>query len=104
MIRQGYPGEENERTMEIEPEVTFLFQFGNIRDTQRVPLTALNLKSLKDLACDFINEKVGNCVCQEVTKSEHFGQLFELNVFVWKISGDVQVLLTIISSGSHETQ
>lgn len=45
--------------MEPEPEVvTFLFQFGNIRDAQRVPLTALNLKSLKDLAVDFINEKV----------------------------------------------
>lgn len=44
--------------MEPEPEVTFLFQFGNVRDTQRMPLAALNLKSLKDLACDFINEKV----------------------------------------------
>lgn len=44
--------------MEPEPDVTFLFQFGNIRDTQRVPLASLNLKTLKDLAVDFINEKV----------------------------------------------
>lgn len=44
--------------MEPEPEVTFLFQFGNLRDTQRVPVSALNLKSLKDFAVDFINEKV----------------------------------------------
>ena len=44
--------------MEPEPEVSFLFQFGNVRDSQRIPVAALNLKSLKDLACDFINEKV----------------------------------------------
>lgn len=48
--------------MELEPEVTFLFQFGNVRDTQRIPLAALNLKSLKDLAVDFINEKVNKLI------------------------------------------
>lgn len=40
------------------PEVTFLFQFGSIRDAVCVPVNALTLKSLKDLACDFINTKV----------------------------------------------
>ena len=41
------------------PEITFLFQFGNLRDTVTVPAAAINLKSLKDMACDFINSKVG---------------------------------------------
>lgn len=40
------------------PEITFLFQFGNLRDAVSVPATALNLKSLKDMACDFINSKI----------------------------------------------
>ncbi|XP_030558873.1 serine/threonine-protein kinase D3 isoform X1 [Drosophila novamexicana] len=40
------------------PEVTFLFQFGSIRDAVCVPVNALTLKSLKDLACDFINTKI----------------------------------------------
>ncbi|XP_068157029.1 serine/threonine-protein kinase D3 [Drosophila tropicalis] len=40
------------------PEVTFLFQFGSIRDAVSVPVNALTLKSLKDLACDFINTKI----------------------------------------------
>lgn len=40
------------------PEVTFLFQFGNIRDMVVVPASALTLKLLKDRACDFINTKV----------------------------------------------
>lgn len=40
------------------PEVTFLFQFGNLRDMVTVPASTINLKTLKDLACDFINSKV----------------------------------------------
>ncbi|KAF2893732.1 hypothetical protein ILUMI_12426 [Ignelater luminosus] len=39
------------------PDVTFLFQFGLVRDTVTVPQYSLNLKTLKDLACDFINNK-----------------------------------------------
>lgn len=39
-------------------EITFLFQFGNLRDMVTVPASTINLKSLKDLACDFINSKV----------------------------------------------
>ena len=42
------------------PEITFIFQFGNLRDIVTVAASALNLKSLKDLACDFINTKVCN--------------------------------------------
>lgn len=38
--------------------MTFLFQFGNLRDMVTVPAAALNLKLLKDMACDFINSKV----------------------------------------------
>ncbi|XP_036140651.1 serine/threonine-protein kinase D3 isoform X3 [Monomorium pharaonis] len=38
-------------------EVTFLFQFGLIRDTVTVDSSTLTLKVLKDLACDFINTK-----------------------------------------------
>ncbi|KAH8268074.1 hypothetical protein KR018_012455 [Drosophila ironensis] len=40
------------------PEVTFLFQFGSVRDAVCVPANALTLKSLKDMACDFINTKI----------------------------------------------
>uniref|UniRef100_A0A1A9W3J6 Phorbol-ester/DAG-type domain-containing protein n=1 Tax=Glossina brevipalpis TaxID=37001 RepID=A0A1A9W3J6_9MUSC len=42
--------------MEV-PEVAFLFQFGSIRDGVSVASDALTLKTLKDLACDFINTK-----------------------------------------------
>lgn len=45
-----------------DPEITFLFQFGNLRDTVTVAIPTLNLKSLKDRACDFINTKVSEIV------------------------------------------
>ncbi|XP_051167068.1 serine/threonine-protein kinase D1 [Leptopilina boulardi] len=38
-------------------EVTFLFQFGLLRDTVTVDSSQLTLKSLKEFACDFINSK-----------------------------------------------
>jgi len=41
------------------PEVTFIFQFGLVRDTVTATASTLGLKTLKDLACDFINRKVG---------------------------------------------
>jgi hypothetical protein len=41
------------------PEVTFIFQFGLVRDTVTAVASTLGLKTLKDLACDFINRKVG---------------------------------------------
>ncbi|XP_028899933.2 serine/threonine-protein kinase D3 [Zeugodacus cucurbitae] len=40
------------------PEVTFLFQFGSLRDAVSVAASSLTLKSLKDLACEFINTKI----------------------------------------------
>lgn len=40
------------------PEITFIFQFGNLRDIVTVSSQALTLKTLKDLACDFINTKI----------------------------------------------
>lgn len=43
--------------MDHDPEVTFLFQFGLIRDAVCVPQSSLNLKTLKDLACNFLNSK-----------------------------------------------
>ncbi|XP_021940164.1 serine/threonine-protein kinase D3 [Zootermopsis nevadensis] len=39
------------------PEVTFIFQFGLVRDTVTAAASTLGLKTLKDLACDFINRK-----------------------------------------------
>lgn len=44
-------------------DITFLFQFGLIRDTVTVPQALLNLKTMKDLACDFVNSKVRNHPC-----------------------------------------
>uniref|UniRef100_A0A023F3P7 protein kinase C n=2 Tax=Triatoma infestans TaxID=30076 RepID=A0A023F3P7_TRIIF len=38
-------------------EVTFIFQFGLIRDTITIDTTNLTLKFLKEQACEFINEK-----------------------------------------------
>uniref|UniRef100_A0A1I8NM65 Serine/threonine-protein kinase n=1 Tax=Stomoxys calcitrans TaxID=35570 RepID=A0A1I8NM65_STOCA len=40
------------------PEVTFLFQFGSVRDAVSVAANVLTLKTLKDLACEFINTKI----------------------------------------------
>lgn len=40
------------------PEVTFLFQFGLMRDAVSIPQSSLTLKTLKDLAVNFINTKV----------------------------------------------
>nr|CAD7416423.1 unnamed protein product [Timema poppensis] len=39
------------------PEVTFLFQFGLVRDTVTTVTNTLGLKTIKSLACDFINKK-----------------------------------------------
>lgn len=44
------------------PEITFLFQFGLIRDAITVPQASLNLKTIKLLAVDFLNSKV-NIMC-----------------------------------------
>lgn len=41
-----------------DAEVTFLFQFGAIRDTISVSISTLTLKSLKEYACNFVNVKV----------------------------------------------
>ncbi|ENN72969.1 hypothetical protein YQE_10400, partial [Dendroctonus ponderosae] len=43
---------------DLGPEVTFMFQFGFIKDAITVPQSTLNLKTIKDLACDFLNSKV----------------------------------------------
>ncbi|CAH1099455.1 unnamed protein product [Psylliodes chrysocephalus] len=40
------------------PEVTFLFQFGLIRDAVTVPQGSLNLKTIKNLAVSFLNSKI----------------------------------------------
>ncbi|XP_022913923.1 serine/threonine-protein kinase D1 isoform X2 [Onthophagus taurus] len=39
-------------------DITFIFQFGLIRDTVTVPQSSLNFKNLKDLACNFIHNKI----------------------------------------------
>lgn len=39
-------------------DVTFSFQFGHLKDTLTVPASDLNLKSFKEMACNFINSKV----------------------------------------------
>lgn len=40
------------------PEITFMFQFGLIRDAVTVSQSTLNLKTIKLLAVDFLNSKV----------------------------------------------
>ncbi|XP_053678268.1 serine/threonine-protein kinase D3 [Anopheles nili] len=39
-------------------DITFIFQFGNLRDIATVESSALTLKTLKELACEFINNKI----------------------------------------------
>uniref|UniRef100_A0A2M4ACC3 protein kinase C n=1 Tax=Anopheles triannulatus TaxID=58253 RepID=A0A2M4ACC3_9DIPT len=39
-------------------DITFIFQFGNLRDIITVDASALTLKLLKELACEFINNKI----------------------------------------------
>ncbi|XP_052900281.1 serine/threonine-protein kinase D3 [Anopheles moucheti] len=39
-------------------DITFIFQFGNLRDITTVESSALTLKTLKELACEFINSKI----------------------------------------------
>lgn len=57
------------------PEITFLFQFGNLRDMVTVSAPSITLKSLKDLACDFINAKVN------VTINNEHGAVYEKRFF-----------------------
>lgn len=40
------------------PEITFMFQFGSIRNAVTVCASQLNLRSLKKLACQFIETNV----------------------------------------------
>lgn len=40
------------------PEITFMFQFGSIRDAVTVCASLLNLATLKDMACQFITANV----------------------------------------------
>ncbi len=51
-----------------ETEVTFLFQFGLIRDTITADLSKLNMRSLIQYACDFINTKVRLHFLFDITK------------------------------------
>ena len=44
--------------MEDNNNVTFLFQVGLVRDLITTDASQLTLKTLKDLACNFINQKV----------------------------------------------
>ncbi|XP_058176608.1 serine/threonine-protein kinase D3 [Anopheles ziemanni] len=39
-------------------DTTFIFQFGNLRDIVTVESSTLTLKTLKELACEFINNKI----------------------------------------------
>uniref|UniRef100_A0A182KA76 protein kinase C n=1 Tax=Anopheles christyi TaxID=43041 RepID=A0A182KA76_9DIPT len=39
-------------------DITFIFQFGNLRDITTVESSAVTLKTLKELACEFINSKI----------------------------------------------
>nr|XP_023021930.1 serine/threonine-protein kinase D3 [Leptinotarsa decemlineata]XP_023021931.1 serine/threonine-protein kinase D3 [Leptinotarsa decemlineata] len=43
---------------EQSPEVTFLFQFGLMRDAVTVPQSSLNLRTIKHLAYNFLNSKI----------------------------------------------
>jgi hypothetical protein len=78
------------------PEVTFIFQFGLVRDTVTAAANTLGLKTLKDLACDFIDRKVGTaCILRHKTHEalayscvdQNMGTALRVLVKVWGIVG-----------------
>lgn len=42
----------------MEEQVTFMFQVGLVRDQVSTDASQMTLKTLKDLACNFINQRV----------------------------------------------
>jgi len=44
--------------LNVPGEVSFSFQSGLIKDSVSIETSDLNLKSLKDLACNFVDKKV----------------------------------------------
>ncbi|KAL1114945.1 hypothetical protein AAG570_007768 [Ranatra chinensis] len=71
-------------------DITFLFQFGLIRDTISVDASNLTLKSLKDYACDFINSKC----------PEHGINRLSERLLLFKHDYNIQNILQLISSAS----
>jgi len=62
--------------LNISEDVTFQMQSGLIRDTITVDVSELNLNSLKNLACNFIDTKVVsisyNCVIKHLALTAFF--------------------------------
>lgn len=81
------------------PEITFLFQFGNWRDIVTVDASTLNLKTLKDLACDFINTKVRNLLEFFFTSNKYPSETLEI-FFGKNVIRDY--VITIYLTGSRE--
>ena len=46
--------------LNVPGEVSFSFQSGLIKDNVSIDTCELNLKSLKDLACNFVDKKVSH--------------------------------------------
>lgn len=47
-------------TLNVPGEISFFMQAGLTKDVVTVDMSELNLKTLKDLACNFIDRKVRN--------------------------------------------
>lgn len=56
------------------PEITFMFQFGSIRDAVTVCASLLNLHTLKDMACQFIMTNVSKTKRYEKDQKPIFNQ------------------------------
>ncbi|KAM7299649.1 serine/threonine-protein kinase D3 isoform X1 [Ixodes scapularis] len=62
LLANGPPDRDSFSVMElpvlnVPAEVTFLMQAGVVRDTVTVETSEMNLKSLKDMACNFVHKK-----------------------------------------------
>ena len=55
----------------MEEQVTFMFQVGLVRDQVSMDASQMTLKTLKDLACNFINQRVSVLCPKQLSNLKH---------------------------------
>lgn len=69
----------------MEEQVTFMFQVGLVRDQVSTDASQMTLKTLKDLACNFINQRVSVLCPKQLSNLKHITLLF---YFIWNLFRD----------------
>ena len=65
----------------MEEQVTFMFQVGLVRDQVSMDASQMTLKTLKDLACNFINQRVSVLCPKQLSNLKHICSFFILFYF-----------------------